>query len=85
MFTNEWIVYIIQCSDEKKSLYTGITNNLAKRLAAHNNGTGAKFTRGRGPVFLIKFFEVGDKSAALKLERKIKSLTKKQKLLFELI
>lgn len=82
---NGWVVYIVQCSDKNKSLYTGITNNLLKRLQAHNDGKGAKFTRGRAPITLIKFFPVADKSSALKLERKIKSLPKKQKLLFEAI
>lgn len=75
-----WVVYILRCSDERQSLYTGITNNLDKRIKAHNAGTGAKFTRGRGPVYLLKFFECDSKSSALKLEYKIKKLTRSQKL-----
>ena len=70
-----WFVYIVECSDKKRSLYTGITNNIDKRIEKHNNGTGAKFTRGRTPVKLIKSFEVVNKSEALKLEYKIKQMS----------
>lgn len=73
-----WFVYILQCSDG--TLYTGITNNLQKRIEAHNKGAGAKYTRGRGPVTLIKSFEVMDKGEALKIERRIKKLSRDQKL-----
>lgn len=75
-----WIVYIVECSDKKKSLYTGITNNLEKRLEKHNSGAGAKFTRGRTPITLLRSFSVKTKSEALKLELKIKALTRTQKL-----
>ena len=47
----DWIVYILKCSDG--SLYTGITNNIANRVRAHQNGKGAKYTRGRGPFKII--------------------------------
>lgn len=77
-----WFVYILICSDQ--TLYTGITNNLEKRLAAHNNKKGAKYTKYRTPVTLIKSFEVADKSTALKLEYKIKQLPRSEKLKFEL-
>ena len=73
-----WVVYLLLCSDD--TLYTGITNNLEKRIDAHNKGKGAKYTKGRGPVSLIKSFECPDKSAALKLEYKIKQLSHKEKL-----
>ena len=73
-----WYVYLLECSD--KTIYCGITNNLDKRVAAHNKGRGAKYTKGRRPVKLIKSFIVDDKSAALKLEIKIKKLSKKDKL-----
>ena len=43
-----WIVYVLECSDG--TLYTGITNDLKSRIIAHQNGVGAKYTRGRGPV-----------------------------------
>lgn len=75
-----WVVYILECADEKKSLYTGITNDLEKRVKAHNNGKGAKFTKGRGPVKLLKTIECETKSVAAKLEYKIKKLSRKEKL-----
>jgi len=73
-----WVCYLLQCADN--TLYCGITNNLDKRLAAHNAGEGAKYTRGRAPVTLVYQEECEDKSAALKRERKIKSLTRADKL-----
>lgn len=79
---DKWYVYILECSDEKKSLYTGITNDLEKRIKAHNAGLGAKYTRGRLPVKLLKSFEVESKSAALKLEHKIKKLSRAEKLTY---
>ena len=78
-----WFVYIVECSDKKRSLYTGITNNIDKRIEKHNNGTGAKFTRGRTPVKLIKSFEVVNKSEALKLEYKIKQMSREEKLKYK--
>ena len=74
-----WSVYIIQ-SLKDGILYTGITNNLEKRLKAHNDGCGAKYTRGRGPFILLKVFDVANKSEALKLEFKIKQLSREEKL-----
>jgi len=73
-----WFVYILRCSDD--TLYTGITNNLERRIKQHNEGKGAKYTRGRGPVTLIKSFECESKSAALKLEFSIKQLPREEKL-----
>jgi putative endonuclease len=73
-----WFVYIVQCSDN--TLYTGISNNLERRLKQHNSGKGAKYTRGRTPVTLLKFFECETKSAALKLEYKIKEMSREEKL-----
>ena len=57
-----WTVYILQCRDG--TLYTGITDNLPRRLAAHNGGKGAKYTRGRGPVVLVHQESCPDRSAA---------------------
>lgn len=74
----KWHVYILECSDE--TLYTGITNNLELRLKKHNQGKGARYTKGRAPVKLLINFEVDGKSKALKLEYKIKKLSKKEKL-----
>lgn len=73
-----WYVYLLRCSDD--TIYTGITNDLEHRIKQHNEGKGAKYTRGRGPVALIKFFECSTKSEALKLEWKIKQMTRDQKL-----
>lgn len=75
----KWYVYIVRC-EKDDSLYTGITNNIEKRINKHNNRTGAKYTKNRGPVTLLKSFEMPDKSSALKLEYKIKQLSRKQKL-----
>jgi putative endonuclease len=76
----EWFVYILKCADG--SHYSGITNDINKRIAKHNTGKGAKYTRGRGPVALYKSFGPYSKSDALKLEHKIKKLSKKEKLQF---
>ena len=73
-----WLCYILRCADD--TLYTGITNDLEKRLAAHNAGTAARYTRGRGPVELVFVECCAGKSAALKREMKIKSLSRTNKL-----
>lgn len=71
-------VYIVQCIDN--TLYTGWTNNLEKRIKAHNEGKGAKYTMGRRPIEL-KYFETFEtKGEALKREYAIKKLSKKEKL-----
>lgn len=72
-------VYILKCADD--SLYTGWTNDLEKRLAAHNARTGAKYTRGRTPVVLMhcEYFET--KEEAQRREVEIKRLSREQKLL----
>jgi predicted GIY-YIG superfamily endonuclease len=75
---HKWFVYILECADG--TLYTGITNNLVRRVKQHNEGKGAKYTRGRGPVTLVKFVELFSKRDALKLEYKIKQLPKEEKL-----
>lgn len=74
-----WYVYIVTCTKDG-SLYTGITNDLEKRIAAHNAGCGSRYTRSRRPVTILKYFECKDKSSALKLEYKIKKLSRKEKL-----
>ena len=70
-------VYILRCSDD--TLYTGWTNDLEKRIKAHSNGTGAKYTRGRGPVELVYFEEFDDKKDAMKREYEIKKYTRSKK------
>jgi putative endonuclease len=76
-FTINWVCYLISCADG--TLYCGITNNLKQRLAAHNAGGGAKYTRGRGPVRLMHVEPCADKSAALKRELQIKELSRSEK------
>jgi putative endonuclease len=75
-----WYVYVLSCADE--SLYCGITNDLGKRLAAHNSGKGAKYTRGRTPVRFVYIEKKKDKGEALKRELKIKSMRRKRKMDF---
>ncbi|MEZ7198336.1 GIY-YIG nuclease family protein [Pseudodesulfovibrio karagichevae] len=73
-----WYVYLLRCADN--SLYCGITNDLDRRLTAHNAGTASKYTRARLPVALAASVEVDGKSAALKLELAIKKLPAGQKI-----
>ena len=73
-----WFLYILECRDG--SLYTGITTDIAKRVAAHNDGTGARFTRGRTPVKLLYCEKQADRSKATKRELEVKRLTRQQKL-----
>ncbi len=73
-----WYVYILRCRDD--TLYTGITDDLNRRLEAHNSGKGAKYTRGRGPVTLCYSDEQESYSAALKREYAIKQLSRAEKL-----
>jgi len=70
-------VYIVCCSDG--TYYTGYTPDLKKRLKAHNEGKGARYTRGRGPVRLVWFEESRDLNEALKREYDIKEMTRKEK------
>jgi putative endonuclease len=67
----------LRCGDG--SLYTGWTNDLKQRLAAHQSGKGAKYTRGRLPIEMVYFEEMPDKSAALKRENELKKLKKTDK------
>ena len=76
-----WYVYIVRC-EKDDTLYTGITNNLERRIHQHNTGKGARYTKGRAPVTLLKSFNVDNKSEALKLEYKIKQLSREEKLNF---
>jgi len=74
----QWVLYILECKDG--SLYTGITDDLERRLIAHQAGKGAKYTRGRGP-FVLRYTEnCQDHSYALRREIQIKRLTRAQKL-----
>ncbi len=73
----QWVVYILECKDG--TLYTGITDRLVHRLAAHRAGKGAKYTKGRGPLILRYLEDCEDHSTALKREIAIKRLTKNEK------
>jgi len=74
----DWYVYMLRCGDG--TLYTGITDDVEKRLAAHRVGKGAKYTRGRGPLELAYVEEQPDKPTALRREYEIKQLTRQEKL-----
>jgi putative endonuclease len=78
----DWYVYILECSD--KSLYTGITNNIEKRIKTHNAGKGSKSLLGKLPVKLVYSEKADNRSEALKREAVIKKLTRKEKLLLTL-
>lgn len=73
-----WFVYMLRCRDG--SLYTGSTTDLDRRLASHQSGKGAKYTRSRLPVELAYWETAADKSAALRREAAIKRLTRENKL-----
>ncbi|MGB8516507.1 MAG: GIY-YIG nuclease family protein [Gallionella sp.] len=73
-----WYCYLLRCSDD--TLYCGISNDLDKRLAAHNAGTASKYTRTRTPVELAYSEECADRSAASKRELAIKKLSRGKKL-----
>lgn len=73
----QWVVYILECKDG--SLYTGITDRLTQRLAAHRAGKGAKYTKGRAPLKLRYLEDCKDHSEALKREIAIKKLKKTEK------
>jgi len=75
----DWHLYLIRCSDG--SLYTGITTDVARRFAEHqeNNGAGAKYLRGRGPLILVFQKKLGSRSLALGVESEVKKLSKARK------
>ena len=73
-----WIVYILQCGDG--TLYTGITNDLDRRMGEHEAGQGAKYTRGRRPIQLVYKEVCKGRGYASKREMEIKSLSRDQKL-----
>jgi predicted GIY-YIG superfamily endonuclease len=67
-----WWVYVVRCADG--SLYTGVARDLQERLAAHNAGRGARYTRGRGPVALVYHEPATDRGSAQRREAAIKRL-----------
>ncbi len=75
---DKWSVYLVRCGDE--SLYAGIALDVERRLEEHREGRrGAKYLRGRGPLELVMSREVGDKGLALKVELRVKKLSRKAK------
>ena len=70
-------VYVLECGDG--SYYTGWTNDLAKRVAAHQSGKGGKYTRSRLPVRLIKKWRARDRGEAMEKEARFKSLSRREK------
>lgn len=76
--SREWLVYLLRCRDG--SLYTGITNDLARRLASHRAGTGSAYVRSRLPVRVVYRESQPDRPAALRREAAIKRLTRREKL-----
>lgn len=71
--TGAWWVYLLKCRDG--SLYTGVTTDVAARVATHSAGAGARYTRSRLPVELVYAEPVADRSAALRREAAIKRLS----------
>lgn len=72
-----WFLYLIRTQDNH--LYTGITTDVARRFGQHQNGKGAKALRGKGELTLAFSAQVGERSLALRMEYRIKQLTKRQK------
>lgn len=75
-----WYVYILECKDE--SLYTGITNNVEKRMEAHKKGVGSKYVKAKGFGRLLYSIPVSDKSTALKMEYRVKQMSRNDKITF---
>lgn len=74
----QYYVYLLECCD--KTLYCGYTTDIAKRVAKHNQGKGAKYTKGRLPVRLVYKENYNSKTEALKREYNIKQLSRERKL-----
>ena len=72
-----WHVYLVRCTDG--TLYTGVTTDVARRVAQHNAGTASRYTRSRRPVVLAYQKRVGDRGAALRREIAIKKLSREEK------
>jgi putative endonuclease len=73
-----WFCYLLECADS--TLYTGITNDLDKRLAAHNSGTASKYTRTRLPVRMVYTEAHTDRASASRREAALKKLSRSAKL-----
>jgi putative endonuclease len=75
-----WFVYILECYDD--SLYTGITNDLKKRMLTHKSGKGSKYVRAKRFKKILHAIQVADKSEAAKMEYQIKQLERNDKITF---
>ena len=75
-----WYVYILECWNE--SLYTGITNDVSKRMEVHKSGKGSKYVRAKKFKKLLHVISVADKSEAAKMEYQIKQLERNDKITF---
>ncbi len=75
---NNWVLYILKCAD--RSLYTGITIDLPRRVNDHNKGIASKYTRAKRPVKVVHKENFTDKSSALRREAAIKKLSRQDKL-----
>jgi len=73
-----WFVYIARCSD--RTLYIGIARDVAARIATHNKGRGARYTRGRGPLHVLTTRRCANQADALRLEISLKRLSRAEKL-----
>jgi putative endonuclease len=73
-----WFVYVVRCRDG--SLYTGVARDVSARVVKHNQGRGARYTRGRRPVALVHMERKQSQGAALRREAAIKALPRKAKL-----
>lgn len=72
-----WVLYVLRCADG--TLYCGITNDLKRRLQQHESGKGARYTKGRGPLKLLRSWPAASHSCALKAELAFKALSKSAK------
>jgi putative endonuclease len=72
-----WYVYVARCADD--TLYCGIARDVARRIAQHDAGTGARYTRGRGPLRVVAVRRCADHGRALRLEHAIKQLSRADK------
>ncbi len=73
-----WFVYLVRCKD--RTLYTGVTTDVKRRVEEHNDGRGARYTRSRCPVTLVYRERAADRGAALRREYEIKRMTAERKL-----
>ena len=76
--TATWHVYLLRCADG--TLYCGIARDVQARISAHESGTGARYTRGRGPLTLLASHRYRDQGTALRVEAAIKRLSRSEKL-----